>query len=146
MAHDDPAQRRADERVPDRESVDAREPEDHLDVVGLERLDEDVSSGAHGGGATVTPGETYFWEAEMNATRSLMSDADSDDPKVVGMTPSAVPRGDIRAGIDDRRLDERVQRLAGLLAVAGQAVEVRPTAPVVPAAASVWQLPQPARR
>ena len=30
----------------------------------------------------------YFCEAEMNATRSSMSDAESVEPKFVGMTPS----------------------------------------------------------
>ena len=103
MAHDDPAQRRADQRVPDRESVDARQPEHHLDVVGLERLDEDVGSGAHGWRRDGHAGGDYFWEAEMNATRSLMSDADSDDPNVVGMTPSVYPEGTYAPGstIDD---------------------------------------------
>src|SRR4051812_16612929 len=37
--------------------------------------------------------------------------------------PVLVARGDVRAGIDDRRLDERVEILAGLRGVATQAVE-----------------------
>ena len=93
VAHDDPAHRRADQRVPDRESVDARQPEHHLDVVGLERLDEDVGSGAHGGRRDGHAGGDYFWEAEMNATRSSMSDADERRPERRRHDAVAVPRG-----------------------------------------------------
>ena len=88
MAHDDPPDRRADERVPDGQRVDAGEPEHDLDAMGLERLDEDVGPGAHGGRRDGHAREPTSATAEMNATRSLMSDAESDDPNVVGITPS----------------------------------------------------------
>ena len=79
----------------------------------------------------------------MNATRSSMSDAESVDPNVVGITPSLYPGATNAPGstIDD--LMNASSDSPALLAEPDRSSRSGPTAPLVPAAASVWQPPQP---
>ena len=71
-----------------------------------------------------------------------MSDAESDDPNVVGITPSGYPDGDEggRVAIDD--LMNASSGSPALAASPFRSSSAGPTAPEAPAAASAWQPPQ----
>jgi hypothetical protein len=72
-----------------------------------------------------------------------MSDAESVEPNVVGMTPSLYPAGTNAPGSTIEDLMNASSGSPALAASPFRSSSAGPTAAVVPAAASAWQLPHP---